>query len=99
MLDTVEHLCHDGNGEENRIPSISLFRQPLQRRWDKCSQIDWRMRLLHRLGINVRLGNVVELSMKFHGVGGPNGLEHLQEFVGKGAAFCDVGAGRFHFIL
>src|SRR5205807_3107975 len=99
LLDASEHLCHDGHGEKNRIPSVGQLCQAFERRWNKCSQVDWRMRLLHGLKIDIRLGHVEKLAVKFHRICGPNCFEQWQKFIGQSASCFHVGAGCVHFVF
>ena len=57
------------------------------------------MRLLHRLEIDIRLRHVEKLPVKFHRIGGPDGLEQWQIFIRQRASFRHISAGRIHFIF
>src|SRR5215468_6521603 len=72
LLDAAEHLCHDGNWEEYRIPSVGQSREALECSRDECAQVDRRMRLLDRLQVDVRLGHIKKLAPKLDWIRGPN---------------------------
>ncbi len=57
------------------------------------------MRLLYWLEIDIRLGYVEKLSVKFDWIRGPNGFEQGQKFIGQSASLRHVGAGCIHFVF
>jgi hypothetical protein len=57
------------------------------------------MRFLHGLEIDIRLGDVEKLSVKFDWIRRPNGFEQWQKFIGQSSSFCHVGAGCIHFVF
>src|SRR6185437_10347256 len=99
LLYVAEHLRHDRHRQKDRVPSIGQSCQTLERRWDKCPEINGRMRLLHGLEIDIRLGHVEKLSMKLNWIGGPDGFEKWQKFIRQRAPFGEVGAGGIHFVF
>ena len=95
----AERIGHDWYGEKDGIPPVGQVCQPFQRLRDKCSQVDGRMRLLHGLEVNIRLGHMEELTVKFNGIRGPNGFQQRQKFICQRASFRHISAGSVDFVF
>src|SRR5215469_6042851 len=81
LLDAAEYLGHGWNGKEDGIPPVRQFCQTFECCRHESAHVNRRMRLLHGLGINVRLGQIEELSAELNWICGPDSFQQWQKFI------------------
>jgi hypothetical protein len=81
VLDAIEHLSHAVDGNAGRIPPVGPLGQTSERRRGEGREVNGWIRLLDRLWLDDRLGDVVELALELDRIAGPDRLQCGNELV------------------
>src|SRR5437867_4426507 len=95
----IRHLLHRIDRQHDRIPSVREPRSAVESSGTESRQVNRRMRLLYRLGLNNRAGKRKKLTMKLSGIGCPDRLEHADELVRQLSQTFHRTPGGVEFVL